>query len=256
MCRSPEGVCSSLRQNGVKEAADLVALAHSGRGEGAVQMRGEPVVAEASVMFHQLEVCRSFFPGSCPCITGHWQWLAAQASRRGGVDNDGCLHTSFLVVAAAALVSHDCLWGLCREPWLASASGASLSDTLNPPSLCTRKQRGKKKSLASLAAPDFFPYCLPATGGTLGPLRMRSHSTPQSSPWDPTEARASAPNPHPSQQGSRQTSWAGECWSAPILCAGISPFCPLHPCCCTLLCGSEVSPLRRRPAVSTHEGVS
>ena len=38
---------------------------------------------------------------------------------------------------------------------------------------------------------------------------------------------------------SRQASQAGECWSAPILCAGISPLCPLHPCCCSLLCGSE-----------------
>ena len=28
-----------------------------------------------------------------------------------------------------------------------------------------------------------------------------------------------------------------------ILCAGISPLCPLHPCCCALLRGSETSPL-------------
>ena len=31
-CRSPEGVCSSLRQDGVKGAADSGALAHSGGG--------------------------------------------------------------------------------------------------------------------------------------------------------------------------------------------------------------------------------
>ena len=42
---------------------------------------------------------------------------------------------------------------------------------------------------------------------------------------------------------SRQASRAGECWSAPILCAGISPLCPSRPCCCTLLRGSEASPL-------------
>ena len=42
---------------------------------------------------------------------------------------------------------------------------------------------------------------------------------------------------------SRQASQAGECWSAQILSAGISPLCPLHPCCCALLCGSEASPL-------------
>ena len=49
--------------------------------------------------------------------------------------------------------------------------------------------------------------------------------------------------PHPTRRGSRQASWAGESWSALILCAGISPLCPLHPCCCALLHGSEASPL-------------
>ena len=33
-CRSPEGVCSSLRQDGVKGAADSGALGHSGQGVG------------------------------------------------------------------------------------------------------------------------------------------------------------------------------------------------------------------------------
>ena len=42
---------------------------------------------------------------------------------------------------------------------------------------------------------------------------------------------------------SRQASQAGECCSALSFCAGISPLCPLHPCCCALLCGSEASPL-------------
>ena len=37
---------------------------------------------------------------------------------------------------------------------------------------------------------------------------------------------------------------AGECWSAPILCAGISPLCPPHPCGCALLRGSEACLLR------------
>ena len=61
-------------------------------------------------------------------------------------------------------------------------------------------------------------------------------------PCDPTsEAQASAPSPCPPQRGSRQASWAGECWSARILCAGISPLCPPHPCCCALLRGSEAS---------------
>ena len=42
---------------------------------------------------------------------------------------------------------------------------------------------------------------------------------------------------------SRQASWAGECWSAPILCEGISLLCPPHPCGCALFRGSEASPL-------------
>ena len=42
---------------------------------------------------------------------------------------------------------------------------------------------------------------------------------------------------------SREPSRAGECWSAPLLCVGISPLCPPHPCGCALLLGSEASPL-------------
>ena len=66
----------------------------------------------------------------------------------------------------------------------------------------------------------------------------------QSSPCNPTEAGASAPSRSPPWRVSRQASRAGECWSALILCVGISLFCPLHPCCCALLCGGEASPLR------------
>ena len=69
-------------------------------------MQGEPGVAEASVTFQQPEACRVFSRGSCPWITGSWQWRAAQASRRGGVGSDLCLHTGFLVAAAAALAFH------------------------------------------------------------------------------------------------------------------------------------------------------
>ena len=46
-------------------------------------------------------------------------------------------------------------------------SGAHLGGPLNPLSLRTTKQRGKKKSLASLAAADFFPDSLPASCGAL-----------------------------------------------------------------------------------------
>ena len=73
-------------------------------------MRGEPAAAEASVTLHQPEARRAFSRGSCPWITGPWQWRAAQAPRRGGVDGDLCLLTSFLAAAAAALAFHARLW--------------------------------------------------------------------------------------------------------------------------------------------------
>ena len=121
---------------------------------------------------------------------------------------------------------------------------SSFKGPLNPLSSRTRKQRGKKKSLVSLAAPDFFLDSLLASCGALAPFRLCSRSQPQSSPWDPTsDARASAPSPDPSWRVSREASRAVESWSAPILCVGISPLCPPHPCCCALLRGSEASSL-------------
>ena len=74
-------------------------------------MRGEPAAAEAGVTLQQPEARRAFSRGSCPWILGPWQWRAAQAPRRGGVESDLCLNTGFLVAAAAALASHACLWG-------------------------------------------------------------------------------------------------------------------------------------------------
>ena len=73
-------------------------------------MWGKPVAAEAGVTLQQPEACHVFSWGSCPWTIGPWQWRAAQAPRRGGVDNDLCLHTGFLVAAAAALAFHDRFW--------------------------------------------------------------------------------------------------------------------------------------------------
>ena len=69
-------------------------------------MWGEPAAAEAKVTSQQPEACHVFSRGSCPWITGPWQWHASQAFGRGGVDSDLCLHTGFLVAAAAALAFH------------------------------------------------------------------------------------------------------------------------------------------------------
>ena len=75
-------------------------------------MWGEPAVAEASLTLQQPDVHHVFSWGSCLWITGPWQWWAAQAPGRGGVDSDLCLYTGFLVAAAAALASHAHFWGL------------------------------------------------------------------------------------------------------------------------------------------------
>ena len=75
-------------------------------------MWGEPAVAEAGRTLQQPEARCVFSRGSCPWITGPWQWLVAQAPGRRGVDSDLCLHTGFLVAIAAALAFHACLWGL------------------------------------------------------------------------------------------------------------------------------------------------
>ena len=74
-------------------------------------MLGEPPAAEAGVTLHLPEGRRVFSRGSCHWITGPWQWRAAQAPGRGGVESELCLHTGFLVAAAVALASHARLWG-------------------------------------------------------------------------------------------------------------------------------------------------
>ena len=51
-------------------------------------MQGELGTAEASVTLQQPEARHAFSRGSCPWITGPWQWRAAQAPGRGGVDSD------------------------------------------------------------------------------------------------------------------------------------------------------------------------
>ena len=70
------------------------------------------MAAEADMTLQQPEARHVFFRGTCPWITGPWHWRAAQSPRRGGVESDLCLHTDFLVAAAAALAFHARLWDL------------------------------------------------------------------------------------------------------------------------------------------------
>ena len=103
-------------------------------------MQGEPAAAEANMTLQQSEVRRAFSRGSCRWITGPWQWRAAPAPGRGGVESDLCSHTGFLVAAAAALAFHTRLWGPLWQPRLVSVSGARLGGALNPLSSRTLKQ--------------------------------------------------------------------------------------------------------------------
>ena len=91
-------------------------------------------------------------------------------------------------------------------------SGGLLSSTLNPLSLLTRKQRGKKKgkkkSLVSSAAADFFPDSLLASCGALTPSGCVHAANPSPLPAiDPSEARASAPSPTRPGGGANKPLW-------------------------------------------------
>ena len=76
-------------------------------------MRGESAVAQAGMMLQQPELCPVFSRGSCPWITGTWQWEAVQVSGRGCVDSNLSLHKGFFVAAAAVLAFYAHLRCLC-----------------------------------------------------------------------------------------------------------------------------------------------
>ena len=76
-------------------------LTQAGGREG-YRTQGESVAAGAGVTLQPPEARCVFSRGSCPWIMGPWHWRAAQVPGRGGVDSDLCLHTGFLVAAAAA----------------------------------------------------------------------------------------------------------------------------------------------------------
>ena len=97
-------------RQGLKEWLIRVILLTKAGGREGYRMQGEPAAAETGMTLQQPEAFCVFSRGSCPWITGTWQWKAAQAPRRGGVASDLCLHTSFLVRVAAALAFHA---GLC-----------------------------------------------------------------------------------------------------------------------------------------------
>ena len=105
--------CSFPDRTGLKEwLIRGLLLTQAGRREG-YGTWGEPAAAEAKVTLQQHGVHHVFSWGSCPWIMGPWQCQAAQAPWRGGMDRDLCLHTGFLVAAAAVLEFHARLWCPC-----------------------------------------------------------------------------------------------------------------------------------------------
>ena len=111
------------------------------------------------------------------------------------------------------------------------------------PLLVHRETKRQEKVSCLFGSCRLFPGLPPSQLWWANPFRLCSRSQPQSSPCNPTEAQASATSPPQPRPVSRQASRAGECWSAPSLCAGISPLCPPHRCGCTFLRGSEASAL-------------
>ena len=179
--RSPEGVCSPPRQDGVKGAAASGALPHSGRGEGGVQRRrGEPAVAESSMTLQQPEARHAFSRESCPRIMGPGQWRAAPASGRGGVESDLCSHTGFLLAAAAALVFHAHLWSSFRRHF-------------ESPLLSHQETKREEEVSCLFGSCRVFLDSLPASCGALTPSGCVHAANP--SPLPEIEARASAPSP-------------------------------------------------------------
>ena len=85
------------------------------------------------------------------------------------------------------------------------------------PLLVCRETKRQEKVSCLFGSCRLYPGLPPGSLWCANPFRLCSRSQPQSSPCDPTEARASAPSPHPPRRLSRQASRAGECYSAPIL---------------------------------------
>ena len=105
---------SALRSDrmGLKDQLIRELCLTQARGSEGYGMQCEPAVAEASITLQQPEVHHVFSQGICPWITRPWQWWAAQAPGRGGVDSDLCLYTCFLMAAVADLAFHAHLWCL------------------------------------------------------------------------------------------------------------------------------------------------
>ena len=112
------------------------------------------------------------------------------------------------------------------------------------PLLTHQETKRQEKVSCLFGSSRLFPGFPPPTSCGANPLQaVFTLPTPVLSLGSDRSPSLSS-QPRPPRRLSRQASWAGEWWSAQILCAGTSPLCPPHPCGCALLRGSEASCLR------------
>ena len=103
------------------------------------------------------------------------------------------------------------------------------------PLLVHQETKRQEKVSCLFGSCRLFPGLPPSQLWCANPFRLCSRRQPQSSPCDPSLSS----QPRPPRCVSRQASRAAECCSAASLCAGISPFFPLRPCCCGIRADSR-----------------
>ena len=134
--------------------------------------------------------------------------------------------------SALIAAAHACLWSSFRQ-------------RSESPLLAHQETKRHEKVSCLFGSCRLFPDSLPASCGALTPSGCVHATTPVLSLRSDQSPSLSS-QPRPPRWVSRQASRAGECWSARILRAGISPLCPPHPCGCALLRGSEAPPSATR----------
>ena len=108
------------------------------------------------------------------------------------------------------------------------------------PLLAHHETKRQEKVSCLFGSCRLFLVSLPASCGALTPSGCVHAANPSPLPAIRPKLSLSS-QPCPPQRVSRQASRAAECCSVPSLCAGISPFFPLGPCCCGVCADSRGS---------------
>ena len=144
---------------------------------------------------------------------GTWQWRPAQASGRGGVDSDLCLHTGFLVAAAAALTSYAHFWSSFR--WCSES-----------PLLVHRETKRQEKVFCLFGSSRLFPGLPPCYLWRTSHLQaVFTQPDPFLSLWSDLRSPSLSSHPPPIPVGEQRSllSWWVLVGSDP-LCGNLSAF--------------------------------